>query len=58
MCEYCYNKKMLFKSLRSEVFICMSSITNLPVIDITQGGYNLCLNIHYCPMCGRKLTNQ
>ena len=56
MCEFCQNKKPLFKSKHTEVFLCKSGSTGKPSIDITQGGYHLVLEIEFCPKCNNKLS--
>lgn len=58
MCKYCKreNQEPIFKTLKDSVSVAKSGNTGLPILEIVQYAYELEINIHYCPMCGRKLT--
>lgn len=58
MCKYCEEGKPIFETLKSSVRVLKSGNTGLPTLRIVQYAYELDINIHYCPMCRRKLEGE
>lgn len=53
MCLYCENGKPLWESRVESIRIGKHPQKKTPSIKI---GFHFQLDIYYCPMCGRKLT--
>lgn len=60
MREYCNfkNPKPSFETLKSSGTCLKSGMTGLPILEIVKYAHELDININYCPMCGRKLTEE
>lgn len=60
MCKYCKRKnpEPIFETLKNSVRVVKSGMTGLPILEIVQYAYELDINIHYCPKCGRKLEEK
>ena len=55
MCEYCDDLKVITKELGFDIAI--SSYTNQYFIEIYSMHNFIAIEINFCPMCGRKLSD-